>query len=438
MIVVLAAALADLCGPVQADTPDPADAASYARVADRAAASGDARVAAIAYREALAHDPSNAHARAALAALCRADRARSDDGSALVAAIAEFRAGELDAARAALRAIAANGGASAAGAHFFLGLIALQVHDGSGAIGELELAREDPAYAALAGPLLRLAHRDGALAARLLVAPEYDTNPELLPDTPPAGATTGPRQGDADLLAVGSVTARPARWLVLGDTLAYRDQLQLDALDFVGETAQAGVLLDRGASHVEVRYDLDYDLLDRQPYLVAHRGTALLRHELGPYALVASYALRRRDYLMDSVAAFTGWVHEAEAGVTLHVTPACDLDARLRVSRELTADAEFSNLAAGGLLAVRARLGEGFRLAASAAGWYATYDAPEPDGEVRHDVHAEGAADLELDLGDYTLATCGVSGIGNTSSIEDFRYWKLVMRCGLALAIGGP
>ena len=439
MILVLAAALADLCGPVPAAaSQDPADAASYVQVGDDAAAGGDARVAAIAYRKALALDPANAHARAALDTLCRADRARSDDGSDLLVAIAHFRAGDLDEARRELRALAARHGPSEGGAHFFLGLVALQEHDGAVAAAELELARRDPAYADLAAPVLRLAHRDGIVAARLLLAGEVDTNPQLLPDTPPAGATTGAPQPDLDALAVASVTVRPAPWLFLRDTLAYRDQVREDALDFLGENAQAGLELAHGPAHVELRYDLDYDLLAGSPYLVASRGTLAYRHELGVIALVASYALRRRDYRQASVDAFTGFVHDGEAGMIVHATPALDLDARVLAVRELTSDATFANWAAGGRLAARARLAPGFRLAASATGWYATYDAAQPDGLVRHDLHGEAAADAELDLGDYTLATCGGAAIGNTSDIEDFRYWKLVFRCGLAVAFGAP
>ena len=438
MIVVLAAAIADLCGPVPAEAPDPADAASYLEVADQAAAAGEVRVAAIAYRKVLARDPGNAHARAALDELCRSDRASVDDSDELLAAIAQFRAGELDAARDALIAIAGRKSRSESGAHFFLGMIALQRHDGSLAAGELELAARDPAYADVAESMLRLARRTGTVAARLLVAPEYDTNPQLLPDTPPAGATTGPRMADGDLLAAASLAVRPVHWLVLRDVFTVREQFQQHALDFLGNTAQAGLELHDGRNDVEIRYDFDYDLLDRMPYLIASRGTAAVRHELDGLALVASYGLRRRAYQQDTESPFTGWVHAADAGVIVHATTTLDLEARMLVIRELTADPTYADSAFGGTLGVRARLTPRLRLVAGAMGWYSRYDAAEPDGTLREDVHGEAAADLEVDLGDYTIATCGTSAIGNTSTVEDFRYWKLVARCGLALEIGGP
>src|SRR5436305_351565 len=74
VIAILAAAIADLCGPAPAPVApaDPEDAARYVQVADDARAAGDVRVAAVAYRAALARDPSSAAARTALAELCRA------------------------------------------------------------------------------------------------------------------------------------------------------------------------------------------------------------------------------------------------------------------------------------------------------------------------------------------------------------------------------
>ncbi|MGE5186871.1 MAG: hypothetical protein ACM31C_32695 [Acidobacteriota bacterium] len=437
MIALYAAAIADLCGPPPAPVapPDPADAARYVQVGDDAVKTGDARVAAIAYRAALARDPGNTAASRALAELCKTP---PEEGADLTAAIELYRAGHLDDAEQALRAIVAGGGSSVAGAHFFLGMIALARHGGGEAVDELELARRDPAYEDAARAVLPLARRDGPLSAVLLAEPELDTNPALLPDTPPMGATTGPRQTDEDLLLAGTVTARPTRWLFVRDVLTWREQRQLDMLDFLGENAQAGVELDGGGNHVAIRYDFDYDLLAKSPYLIANRGLAQVRRDVGGAALVASYGLRRRVYQQDAQAGFTGWVHAADAGAILHVSPRFDLDARATLTRELTEDRSFADVAIGAAATARARLASGVRLVAAAAGWYASYDAAEPDGELRRDGHGELGADVEYDLGDHVLGTCGAIAIGNTSTIDDFNYWKLVVRCGLALAIGGP
>jgi hypothetical protein len=439
VILLLAAALTDLCGPVAADpVGNPSEAASYVEVGDAAAAEGDLRVAATAYRKALAVDAGSTHARDALDALCRADRAREDDRGPLLEAIARFRAGELDEARDRLSAIAQAGGPSAPGAHFFLGLIALQRHDAALARAELERAKTDGAYAALATSMLRLAARDGVFTARVLVAGEADSNPQLLPDTPPVGATTGARTPDLDALAAVSLVARPVGWLVLRDVVSYRAQDQLTSLDFFDEQAQLAVELERGRDYFLVAYDFNDDLLDREQYLLASQGTVGYRRELGALAAVATYALRRRDYQQAAVAPFTGWVHDGAAGITVHATPTLDIDVRALVTREITADAVYADVAVGALAGVRAQIGGRVRLNAIASGRYATYDAAEPDGELRRDWHGEASADLELDLGDLTLAMCGVSAIDNVSTIDDFRYTKLVGRCGLSVAIGVP
>src|SRR5262247_782474 len=83
--LLAAVALAELCGPVPeaGTTRDPDDSAAYAAVGDEALASGDTHIAAIAYRKAVALDPANEHAVAALASLCKPEPAL-DDGSALL------------------------------------------------------------------------------------------------------------------------------------------------------------------------------------------------------------------------------------------------------------------------------------------------------------------------------------------------------------------
>src|SRR5258706_8520550 len=82
-LLAAAIALTGLCGaaPEPAPTPDPADSAAYTAVGDEAVATGDTRTAAIAYRAAIALDPTNARAKAALAALCEAQSASEHDSA---------------------------------------------------------------------------------------------------------------------------------------------------------------------------------------------------------------------------------------------------------------------------------------------------------------------------------------------------------------------
>lgn len=423
---------AELCDTVPAaPARDAADAAVYAQVGDEARAT-DERVAAVAYRKALALDPDNAQAKAGLAALCHNP---DTSGRQLLAAIARFRAGDLDAAEALLTPLV--DGSSAAGAHFFLGLVALARHERD-AERELAAAAKDPAYAALAASLLPQARRQGMVELLAIAAPELDTNPQLLPDTPPVGATATPKI-DEDLLLAGAVAVRPARWLVLRDALAWRQQRTQAELDYLGNTASVELAVAPDAHQLALRYDLDYARIGGAGYLVEHRGAIAYRRVVGDdVTVLADYGLRRRDFLATAQAGFTGWVHTGDAGATLRLAPTVDLDVRGMLARELTADPTFANLAVGAALAVRARPMDGVRLTGGALAWYAIYDGAEPDGESRDDFHAELAADVEIDLADRVMALAGANLIGNTSSVADFHYWRLTARLGLAIALGGP
>jgi hypothetical protein len=435
-LLVTAVALAELCGaPEPGATRDPDDSAAYTAVGDEALAAGDTHIAAIAYRNAVALDPANERAAAALARLCKAPPP-PDDGTALLDAIARYRTGERAAVGAALSAIVAARGPSASGAHLVLGLIALERHEAAAAIRELELARADPELGALASSLLRFARRDGALAITLLVAPELDTNPQLLPDTPPEGSVTGAPVVDEDLLTAATVTARPWRWLAIRDVVLWRNQRALSMLDFIGENAQVAAELVAGRERAALRYELDYDLLDGARYLFAHRAGFAYRHDADAFALVASYSVRRRDFARAAQQAFTGWVHAGDAGAVIHLRSGVDLDARLTAGRELTADRSFANLTGGVELTLRSRPTSSLRLVASAAGGLARYDAAQPDGQLRRDATIEASADLEVDLGDHLIGIAGASVARQDSSIEDFRYTKLIVRCGIMLAFG--
>ena len=285
-------------------------------------------------------------------------------------------------------------------------------------------------------PLLRLAHRDGALAVALLIEPELDTNPQLVPDTPPAGATSDAPSTEEDLLTVATITARPQPWLALRNTLTWRTHRALPALDFLADDAELAAELTGDGHRVALRYDIDLGLLGGRSYLIANRAAATYRHD-GEIAPVASYALRRRDYLQDAEQPFTGWVHAADAGVVAQVAGAIELDARATVRRELTGDPSFANLAAGLRLALRSRSTARVRLSASAAVGYARYDRAQPDGPLRRDVPFEASADVEIDVADHVIAVTGAAIAHNESSIEDFRYNQLIARCGLVVAWGG-
>lgn len=441
MILVFAAAatLAELCraAPAPAATRDVTESATYADVGDEARAKQDLVIAATAYRKALALDPTNRRAAEALRAICK-DTTSTDHEAALLDAIARYQRGDYDGAREIVAGLAQPNGDLPNGAHFLLGLIALEDHDRATAERELSIARRDPAYATLAYDLLRLARRDGTIATTLIVASEVDSNPQQLPDTPPMGATSGPREGDASLLVAGAVTLRPSRWLAIRNVLAWRKQRELDELDFLGETAQVALDLDRGPNRAALRYDFDYDLVGGESYLVAHRGTGGFRRDLGQVEFGVTASIRRREYRQSDQAGFTGWVYSGDAGALVHLGTRVDLDVKAIGWREDNAEPIFATIAGGGQVAIRARPASRFRIAVQTSAWYARYDAPAADGVHRRDTHLEATADLELDLADHMILVAGVSAARNESTVDDFRYWKLVARCGLAFAIGGP
>jgi hypothetical protein len=437
--LVLSVAIADVCARVPAKPADgnARDANAYVAVGDDANTRGDTRVAALAYAKALDADPGNAHARSALDQLCRGER-DNDPNAALIAAIDSFQRGDLAAARSQFARIVANGSALAGGAHLFLGLIELAQHAHDRAVTELELAQKDPAYTDAAVVPLRLAYRDGALSALLLAAQEVDSNPQLLPDTPPTGAVAGPPQTDGDLLLASTVTGRPMSWLYLRNVLSWRRQYQLTSLDYFSEAAEAGTELVSDAHHLTLAYTFDYDALAGAPFLFANGVSAAYRRQATRFDLVASGFVRRRDFGQSAYAGFTGWQDSADAGVAWHTTPHLDLEARLVGLRETTDDPTFADWAIGPRVVARTRISSRWRLIAAAAGWYATYDAAEPDGTLRRDVHGEASLDAEYDLGNYWLAICAGQAIVNSSTVADFVYHKLVARCGLAFAWGGP
>jgi len=441
LVLAAAIAIADLCGgpPEPVAPPDPADSAAYTEVADAALAAEDLRTAAIAYRKAIALDGANRHAADGLAALCGTSAAAAEaaDAATLTAATARYRAGDRTGAAAALADLARGRGGSAAGAHFFLGLIALERHDTGTAIRELEAARKDPDYQALATALLRIAHRDGTVAAALLVESEVDSNPQLVPDTPPSGTMDSAPATDVDLLTVATFTARPEPWLAVRNTLTWRNLRAQSALDFLAEDLEVSAELARGPHHLAVRGGGDFDLLAGTAYLLAGGAAVAYRLDGDGASAVATYSVRRRAYLRDSEQPFNGWVHSGDAGAIVALGAGVQLDARAVIRRELTADLAFTHLYTGVQLAVRTRSAARVRFTASVTAGYARHDGAEPDGALRRDTAFAAGADLEVDLGDHVSAVAGASAAYNQSTLDDFIYNQVIARLGLLIAWGG-
>jgi len=416
--------IADLCTPIVVASPDAADAAEYAAAGDEARAVGDVRIAAVAYRKAAVLGDKRAAQK--LVELCS-----HDTEPALQGAVGLIARGEIDEAQAALAQL------DTPGAHFFRAVIALRHHEGGQAERELEIAARDPAYAPATETMLRIARRSGRVEAMLFAGGEVDTNPQLVPDTPPTGATATPTTDENGQLAMTAV-GRPWEWLAIRNAVVWRKQRTLHEFDYFGENAQVALEDDRGPDHFAIRYDFDYDVLGGASYLIAHRGTIAYRRELGTWDVGASYAIRARDFRRETEAAFDGSVQTGELAATLHATTTLDVDAKLFGWREHTDDPLFSDWTSGAQIGLRSRPRDRLRLAASAATWYSIYDGLDPNGDQRRDLHGEGNGEVEVDVADNVLAVAAVTAAVNESTIDDFDYVKLVVRIGLAFAIGGP
>lgn len=428
--ILLASVLGDLCTPPPAGPVDPDDSRAYTQVGDEARQAGDVRVAAKAYRRALASDPSNQAAKAALDELCRTDGTTP----ALAAAIAAYQRGELAAARAQLRAIVTANGPDADAAKLYLELVALRTSDGV-AEPDLEGAARDPRYAAIASELHRLTRRGSGVVVGLLVAGEVDTNARLLPDAPADG--TAPPSVDQDLAIAVGLVARPRPWMTLRDQIAFRALREASDLNFAAETGSVAVETRRGGTRLGAGYDLDLDLLAGDFYLAAHRLSATARVGTGPVALDGTYAVRRRDFGRSSDDGFDGWTHLLELGAIAHPGPRVELAAYAIAWRDALEDDTFSDVVGGGRIAVSLQLSPRVRVLAAAAAWYARFDGAEPDGSLRRDRHAEATVDVEVDLGNHVTAIGGATGMVNGSTLDDFDYTRAVMRVGLAVALGG-
>jgi hypothetical protein len=466
-VLIIAALLGDLCDaappapPPATGTDAPAaddsaraaeESARYADVGDAERAAGHARTAAVAYRKALELDPGNHRARAALAELCLADAAAlppapappdaadaaAGADEALGVGLARYRRGDLaGAARSFSRA--RSGAATCGAAHFFLGMIAYRQHDAATAMHELDLAGRDPRYAEVAAEVRRLAAQERTWVFSLLSQAEVDSNVELLPETPPAFSTAGTPVSDLNLLLLGAVALRPAAGLLLRESLFWRDQLELSSFDFLRERAEARYQLERGRHLASLRYDFDLDFLDGATYLYAHHLGLGYRLGAGErVALGAGLDLRRRDFPGAARADFNGFVESGELAASLQLGDRWDLGGSVNATREDSRDPVFASVAGGAALTLRLRLARGWRVAASLRGYASSYDAAQPDGLLRQDLHGEAELDAEVDLGDSWLLFVGADATRNGSTVEDFRYVKLAAHAGVAVSFGAP
>ncbi len=446
VLLGLAAPPPDPCAT--APTPEPPDRATarvYAEVGAAELEAGHAEVAAIAYAHAVALDASLGKASAGLAAACAALREqgtrqrRADAEGAFALGVERFRAGDDPGATAAFDR-AAEWPTLAAPVGLYRALVALRADDWPEVRRELDLLRKDPALTEGVATLRRLAARQGRVMLTLGGEAGYDDNAELLPETPPAGTTRTPR-ADAHTLLAGSLVARPVRGLGLRleQSVSWRDQLEIDALDLLASTSDASLRLPIARwLRSRAAGGLDYLVLGGQSYLFAPRADLGVEVDLLPSLRgAASYRLRWRDFLAPAFAGFTGNSHEGTLSVAVEPAGWLRAEAAYRLAREGARDALFSATAQGAALDLWLSPAPWLR-AGLFAGWrHRAFDGLDPNvGFRRGDDEVTLDLRLEADASDHVTCQLGGALLRNQSNVVDFEFSRLSVLGACSLMVG--
>ncbi len=468
IIAVALAAGSDPCAPVAPEGAlDPAAAAEYRAVGDAERDAGSRETAAAAYRAALARDPSNAAARAALAALCEEERRdgafrrglrlmTQGDRSGAIAAFEQTQAGAPDLSSALLEGICLyeegeDGRARALlekaeqdpehreAARFFLGLVAMREGRNDRAVELLQASAVDRRLAPLATDLSRLARREGRLVLSILLETGYDSNVDLTPDA--TRGVLGAGDGSAGATAL-------ARYEPFGDTgpflraaAHWRDELTYDAFDIRGLTGAAGWQGGRGGKFWLAEYAYDYRDLGGKPFLSASRLLGSTRAAVGPSATAGVTYFARWERFIPSVDAdYSGLRHFAEADFSW---PLADGRSTATVAwhggLDSTRDRSLSWRETGPRVSLRLALSRDVRLGVdSAFTWrdYRDYGGYDPLHAERSDRYLDLAGILERELGDRWTLRLSLAARKAFSNDAFFEYTKIVPMLGIVYTAG--
>jgi tetratricopeptide (TPR) repeat protein len=438
---------------------DPRGALAYRTVGDAERAGGSPETAAVAYRAALARDPSDAHSRGALEELCRAiggafergiarmdagdlrgavaafreARARGPDPSAaLVEGICHYELGEDGDARSALRE-ASTAPEHREAAQFYLGLIALREGDGAGAATLLDAAAANPGFTA-ASDLSRLARRSGKLAVWLLAELGWDSNTQLAPGLAPISTSS---DGALGVAVTGLYRPLGESGPYLRGSGVYRKQARFGDLDFGGASGAAGWQLGHGDRGFVGEYDFDYRLLGGSSFFSAHRllvGGWILA---GPLTLGASYLARFESYPSTLYAPFSGTLQRAEGTVALRLGRGGRLAFGYHFAHDGVERPELSWNEHGPAAELRIWLAPRLRLGLSAAVSLRGFRAVDPSlGLQRFDAYLDAAALAEWDIGEHFTLRFSLEGRKAFSNSEAFDYGRVAPTLGLAYVFG--
>ncbi len=464
MIAILASMLVaavDPCAPVQpAAVRDPGGAAAYRKVGDAERSAGSPETAAMAYRSALARDPSDAASRRALHELCREAggafqrgiarmdagdlrgaiaafreaRAQSPDPSAaLVQGVCHYELGEDGEARAALRE-AASAPAHREAAQFYLGLIALRDGDSGEAARLLDSAAANPGFAPAASDLARLARRSGKLVFSLLAESGWDSNTQLAPGGTPISTSS---DGSLGATATGLYRPRGESGPYLRATGLYRGQARFSDLDFGGVSGAAGWQLGHADRGLLGEYNYDYRLLGGSSFLSAHRLLAGGWVPAGPLTLGASYFARFESYPAALYAPFSGTLHRAEGTVALRLGRSGRLALGYHLARDGVERSELSWTEHGPGAELRVALAPRLRLGINAAVSLRDYDAVDPSLNLkRSDKYLDAVALMEWDVGARFTVRFSLDGRKAFSNAAAFDYVRIAPTLGIAYIIG--
>ena len=459
---LLAQSVPDPCAPVPALAADRRSAAAYQAIGDEERAAGRRDAAVAAYRAALARDPLNPGARAALSGLCvaqardraltrglelfragrcdeaveplEAARRQGDRAAALLEGICRYRAGDDEQAAEAFREAAQDPG-NRSSAELFLGLVALRRGRPAEAVPLLDAAAADPLLAPVARNLSWDLQRQGRVVVSLLAEGGYDSNTNLAPgaDFAPSGAGDGFWGGAAVISAApwgesGAYARAAATW---------RNQFTMSDLDLLGAGAAAGFQLGRARRHVLVEAGYDARRLGGKPYLSAPRFLGEGRLDLGDRWSTGAWYAARWETFDAGQEDYSGLRQSGQADVTGELWGTVLLTAAWQGALDGARMDALAFREHGPLLAAAIPLGERTRLTAGAAWTWREYDAVDPDLEVqRADRYADLAGGLELDVAPRWTVHLLVAARQAYSNVPEFRYARVVSTLGVSWTMG--
>lgn len=466
-LLAMSLAAADPCAPVALAGSLDADAATaYREVGDAERAAGSRETAVVAYRQALAHNPSDAAARRALDSLCQealappdaeqpsmfsqglarmdagdlrgasvafqaARRQAPDPAAALLQGVCLYALGEDDRAEPLFRE------AEAAAAHqdaarFYRGLIALRSGRAAEAASLLDAAAASQGFGPLAADVARIAHRTGRLVLSVFAESRWDSNVPLLANSSPEASQAG--DGAGGLTA--SALLRPfGRGPYLRVTGLVHKQLQLNAYDLAGVSPAFGWQLSGTRHGLLAEYGFDYRALGWSSFLLAHRLFASGWTNLGRLSLSGSYFARFESF-QSTWEPFSGTLQGGEARGALSLGPA-RIGIAYHLSRDSAKTSELSWWEHGPRAELKLRLGSRARAGLEVGVSWRSYSGVSPTLSVkRADTYFDGAALAEYDISDHWIARFSLEARRALSNASAFQYSKLVPTLGLGYVVG--